>query len=89
MISRCTVLSVGVEALDRWAQEADRGGGFLVGDCVDVDQTGDVVDGDVDAFPLDDVAYGALGIGALAGVAAAVPVGDSARRGRGGCVRVS
>src|SRR6476620_7932747 len=57
----------GVER-DGAAQEADRGGGFLVGRHLGVGQAGGVVAGDVHAFPAGLAAPGASRVGVGAGV---------------------
>jgi hypothetical protein len=62
--------------LDGAAEKPDGGDRFLVGEDLDVGQTGGVVDRDVDVFPADDIADPALGVDALAGVVPALAVGD-------------
>jgi len=57
---------------DRSPQEADRGGGFLIVEDLDVGQACGVVDRDVHEFTADDIVNLALTVDALAGVAPAL-----------------
>jgi hypothetical protein len=56
--------AVGVVEAQRAAKEADRGGGLLVGEDLNVGQAGGIVDADVHVLPAD-LALCALGVGVL------------------------